>query len=112
MSSQSGAPVSPTDDNAANASTGGGVRRHHTISASSRLARPNSKIVADLADEESPAEYVRGGYLPIAIDDLFCDGKYVVVRKLGCVSAVVLGPQSHLSSWGHFSTVWLAKDTK
>ena len=53
MSSQSGAPVSPTDDNAANASTGGGVRRHHTISASSRLARPNSKIVADLDDSQA-----------------------------------------------------------
>jgi hypothetical protein len=40
----------------------------------------------DPKDEESPTEYVRGGYLPVSFGDSFCDGKYVVVRKLGCVS--------------------------
>ncbi|KAF9243903.1 kinase-like protein [Melanogaster broomeanus] len=47
-------------------------------------------------DEESPAEYNTGGYLPVKINDSFKDGRYIVVRKLG---------------WGHFSTVWLVQDT-
>lgn len=48
-------------------------------------------------DEEDWEDYVKGGYHPVQIGDAFSDGRYVVVRKLG---------------WGHFSTVWLAKDTK
>ncbi|KAG2350621.1 kinase-like protein [Suillus weaverae] len=47
-------------------------------------------------DEESPADYNAGGYMVIKIDDTFKDGRYIVARKLG---------------WGHFSTVWLIKDT-
>ncbi|KAH9927525.1 kinase-like protein [Epithele typhae] len=47
-------------------------------------------------DEESPADYNSGGYLQVKINDTFKDGKYLVLRKLG---------------WGHFSTVWLVKDT-
>jgi serine/threonine-protein kinase SRPK3 len=48
-------------------------------------------------DEEDWEDYVKGGYHPVHIGDSFSDNRYVVVRKLG---------------WGHFSTVWLAKDTK
>ncbi|OCH84017.1 kinase-like protein [Obba rivulosa] len=48
-------------------------------------------------DEEDWEDYVKGGYHPVHIGDTFSDGRYVVVRKLG---------------WGHFSTVWLARDTK
>ncbi|KXN83615.1 Protein kinase dsk1 [Leucoagaricus sp. SymC.cos] len=48
-------------------------------------------------DEESPADYNVGGYLPVKIGDGFKHGRYCVVRKLG---------------WGHFSTVWLVKDTQ
>lgn len=48
-------------------------------------------------DEEDWQEYVKGGYHPVQIGDHFSDGRYVVVRKLG---------------WGHFSTVWLARDTE
>ncbi|KAH8086655.1 Pkinase-domain-containing protein [Cristinia sonorae] len=47
-------------------------------------------------DEESPADYNSGGYLPVKLRDTFKDGRYHVLRKLG---------------WGHFSTVWLVKDT-
>ncbi|KAH9004230.1 kinase-like protein [Lactarius hatsudake] len=47
-------------------------------------------------DEESPADYNYGGYLQVKVADSFKDGRYTVVRKLG---------------WGHFSTVWLVKDT-
>ncbi|CAE7217787.1 unnamed protein product [Rhizoctonia solani] len=48
-------------------------------------------------DEEDWEDYVKGGYHPVQIGDTFSDGRYTVVRKLG---------------WGHFSTVWLAKDAK
>lgn len=48
-------------------------------------------------DEEDWEDYVQGGYHPVLIGDTFSEGRYVVVRKLG---------------WGHFSTVWLANDTK
>ncbi|KIJ68617.1 hypothetical protein HYDPIDRAFT_165375 [Hydnomerulius pinastri MD-312] len=48
-------------------------------------------------EEESPADYNAGGYLPVKINDSFKEGRYVVARKLG---------------WGHFSTVWLVQDTQ
>lgn len=46
-------------------------------------------------DEEDLEDYRPGGYHPVNIGDSFKDGRYDVVRKLG---------------WGHFSTVWLARD--
>ncbi|TFK41305.1 kinase-like domain-containing protein [Crucibulum laeve] len=48
-------------------------------------------------DEESPADYNAGGYLPVKVNDTFKHGRYRVIRKLG---------------WGHFSTVWLVKDSQ
>jgi len=39
-------------------------------------------------------DYDEGGYLPVTIGDVFHE-RYIVIRKLG---------------WGHFSTVWLARD--
>ncbi|KAF8905437.1 kinase-like domain-containing protein [Gymnopilus junonius] len=48
-------------------------------------------------DEESPADYNAGGYLPVKVGDTFSGSRYRVVRKLG---------------WGHFSTVWLVKDSQ
>ncbi|KAF7303883.1 hypothetical protein MIND_00618400 [Mycena indigotica] len=51
-----------------------------------------------MADEEEDwQEYKQGGYHPVSIGDTFASGRYVVVRKLG---------------WGHFSTVWLARDVQ
>ncbi|EFP89471.1 serine/threonine protein kinase, CMGC group [Puccinia graminis f. sp. tritici] len=47
-------------------------------------------------EEEKPSDYDKGGYHPVTIGETFCDGRYLIVRKLG---------------WGHFSTVWLAHDT-
>ena len=41
-------------------------------------------------------DYKRGGYHHITVGDVFHEGRYVTLRKLG---------------WGHFSTVWLARDT-
>jgi serine/threonine-protein kinase SRPK3 len=40
---------------------------------------------------------MEGSYHPVEIGDTFSDGCYTVLRKLG---------------WGHFSTVWLARDAK
>ncbi|QPG76536.1 hypothetical protein FOA43_003925 [Brettanomyces nanus] len=47
--------------------------------------------------EEREVDYIPGGYHPAFIGEMYKDGRYVLVRKLG---------------WGHFSTVWLAKDLK
>ncbi|TRM68865.1 kinase-like domain-containing protein [Schizophyllum amplum] len=55
----------------------------------------SASIVSE--DEEELSDYCQGGYHPVYIGDSFSNGRYIVVRKLG---------------WGHFSTVWLAKDTK
>lgn len=38
-------------------------------------------------DEESPADYNSGGYLHVKLRDSFKDGRYLVIRKLGCVSS-------------------------
>jgi len=43
------------------------------------MDEPSSK------DEESPADYNVGGYLPVKIGEGFKNGRYRVVRKLGCV---------------------------
>ncbi|XP_065347129.1 SRSF protein kinase 3-like [Cloeon dipterum] len=49
---------------------------------------------SDDDEQEDPKDYVKGGYHPVKIGDLFHQ-RYHVVRKLG---------------WGHFSTVWLCWD--
>lgn len=49
------------------------------------------------ADEEDSEDYCKGGYHPVSVGEVFKDGRYTVVRKLG---------------WGHFSTVWLSKDNE
>ncbi|KAK9316383.1 kinase-like domain-containing protein [Lipomyces starkeyi] len=50
---------------------------------------------ASTNDEEALEDYCKGGYHPVAIGETFKNGRYTIVRKLG---------------WGHFSTVWLARD--
>ena len=37
-------------------------------------------------DEESPADYNSGGYLPVKVSDTFKNGRYRVIRKLGYVT--------------------------
>ena len=46
--------------------------------------------VAVPKDEESPADYNSGGYLPVKLRDSFKDGRYVVIRKLGYAFATHL----------------------
>ena len=53
-------------------------------------------IGSDEEEQEDPDDYCRGGYHHVEIGDLF-NGRYHVIRKLG---------------WGHFSTVWLARDSQ
>ncbi|KAF8872173.1 hypothetical protein CPB84DRAFT_1854598 [Gymnopilus junonius] len=57
----------------------------------------SSQSASIMTETRRGEDYVKGGYHPVKIGDTFSDGRYVVVRKLG---------------WGHFSTVWLAKDQK
>lgn len=49
------------------------------------------------SEDEGTEDYRRGGYHAVRIGDSFKNETYVVQSKLG---------------WGHFSTVWLAWDTK
>lgn len=51
----------------------------------------------DEKNEESLKDYKPGGYHPAFKGEKYKDGRYILVRKLG---------------WGHFSTVWLAKDSQ
>ncbi|OPB41810.1 Protein kinase [Trichoderma guizhouense] len=44
---------------------------------------------------EELAKYCHGGYHPVHLNDLLCDGRYRILDKLG---------------FGSFSTVWLARD--
>eukprot|EP00826_Nyctotherus_ovalis_P034862 TRINITY_DN2941_c0_g1_i13.p2 TRINITY_DN2941_c0_g1~~TRINITY_DN2941_c0_g1_i13.p2 ORF type:complete len:483 (-),score=176.81 TRINITY_DN2941_c0_g1_i13:703-2151(-) len=48
----------------------------------------------DDSDDESIEDYKIGGYHPVHVGEVFME-RYVTIQKLG---------------WGHFSTVWLAKD--
>jgi serine/threonine-protein kinase SRPK3 len=78
----------PTSSHASHPST--------TASAATSLsASHNTSVMTE--DEEDLEDYRPGGYHPVSIGDDFNGGRYVIVRKLG---------------WGHFSTVWLARDNK
>ena len=48
------------------------------------------------SEDEGIEDYKIGGYHPCHIGEVFIN-RYVLIQKLG---------------WGHFSTVWLAKDFK
>ncbi|KAK2737820.1 serine/threonine protein kinase, CMGC group [Myotisia sp. PD_48] len=81
-----------------------GTSSHHPFqklpSYSSPLSRGSSSSsedeTADAADEEDSEDYCKGGYHPVSVGETYNNGRYVVIRKLG---------------WGHFSTVWLSRDT-
>ena len=48
------------------------------------------------SEDEGIEDYKKGGYHPVFIGEIL-NGRYVILQKLG---------------WGHFSTVWLARDVK
>jgi serine/threonine-protein kinase SRPK3 len=49
---------------------------------------------SDQSEDEGIADYKIGGYHPVHIGEVMVE-RYVILQKLG---------------WGHFSTVWLARD--
>ncbi|GAA6046180.1 hypothetical protein NBRC10513_002174 [Rhodotorula toruloides] len=77
------------------ASQGGGGQIPIGAQASSATSVSFESVFTD--EEEKLSDYEAGGYHPVRIGDVYGpNDRYVVVRKLG---------------WGHFSTVWLARDT-
>lgn len=50
---------------------------------------------SDQSEDEGIADYKVGGYHSVHIGEVLIN-RYVILQKLG---------------WGHFSTVWLARDT-
>ncbi|KAL9138111.1 MAG: hypothetical protein Q9175_000679 [Cornicularia normoerica] len=64
-------------------------------SSSSSSSRDDATEVT--AEEEDAEDYCKGGYHPVSVGETFKDERYIVTRKLG---------------WGHFSTVWLSRDTE
>lgn len=51
---------------------------------------------SDQSEDEGIADYKIGGYHPVHLGEVLID-RYIILQKLG---------------WGHFSTVWLARDIK
>ncbi|KAL9939194.1 hypothetical protein V8E36_002007 [Tilletia maclaganii] len=64
---------------------------------SSSATNTSDMVSVATEDEEDLKDYCKGGYHPVHVGDTFSDNRYLIVRKLG---------------WGHFSTVWLARDFK
>ena len=71
------------------------VPAHQSQPSSSNASLSQSQQSVMTEDEEDLEDYRPGGYHPVNIGDDFSTGRYMIVRKLG---------------WGHFSTVWLARD--
>ncbi|KAL7922840.1 serine/threonine protein kinase, CMGC group [Trichoderma austrokoningii] len=59
------------------------------------MSRTTSEAT-DKVEEEDPDDYCKGGYHAVYVGEKFKNERYTVERKLG---------------WGHFSTVWLARDS-
>jgi hypothetical protein len=57
----------------------------HLVHASSSSAPPTLDMCSK--DEEAASGYNAGGYMVVRVGDAFKEGRYVVLRKLGCVSA-------------------------
>merc|ERR1719315_250774 len=72
--------------------TSGGLASHHPFQQEEE--EEEEILGSDDDEQEAPSDYVKGGYHPVKIGDLF-HNRYHVIRKLG---------------WGHFSTVWLCWD--
>ena len=77
----------------------GGLSNRNNISSnsSSGWQEHTEEVGMDGSEEEDIEDYCKGGYHPVEPGQLYKDGRYTIVRKLG---------------WGHFSTVWLARDNE
>ncbi|KAA8493971.1 Protein kinase dsk1 [Porphyridium purpureum] len=56
----------------------------------------DTDVELDESVSENPEDYGIGGYYRVRPGEMFMDGRYCAIRKLG---------------WGHFSTVWLCYDS-
>jgi len=89
-----GMTSSRSGDVGPNAASGGRQFRSDTRHEEEEEEEEEEILGSDDDEQEDPKDYVKGGYHPVKIGDLF-HNRYHVVRKLG---------------WGHFSTVWLCWD--
>jgi len=91
--------TAPTNLELAHGNVGSAQRSYdssHQNSASTDSARPLvDETASEASEEEDLEDYCKGGYHPVEPGQVYKNGRYTVVRKLG---------------WGHFSTVWLARD--
>ena len=55
---------------------------------------PENSFSEEEDEEEGQEGYRKGGYHPVTVGEIY-NNRYEIIRKLG---------------WGHFSTVWLARD--
>ncbi|CCG84252.1 protein of unknown function [Taphrina deformans PYCC 5710] len=70
---------------------------HHNSNHSTPEASSAHATDAEEEEEEDFQDYCPGGYHPVKLNESYKNGRYITTRKLG---------------WGHFSTVWLARDTQ
>jgi hypothetical protein len=96
---QDGNPSTPGSNNSGNNVNSRETRSSQPRSSETRPPEDDEEeeeeiLGSDDDEQEDPKDYVKGGYHPVKIGDLF-HNRYHVVRKLG---------------WGHFSTVWLCWD--
>ncbi|MCJ1415724.1 serine/threonine protein kinase, CMGC group [Xylographa parallela] len=97
--SESASPVvTPNPHNLSAQMTGSPLNHQKGLnSRSSSSSSSNGDGTENTAEEEDSEDYCKGGYHPVQVGETYKEGKYIVVRKLG---------------WGHFSTVWLSRDTE
>jgi hypothetical protein len=87
---------SPSNRESTHGNRGSAQRSYDQNSAPTDSARPNvDETASEASEEEDLEDYCKGGYHPVEPGQVYKNGRYTVVRKLG---------------WGHFSTVWLARD--
>ncbi|RHZ69829.1 hypothetical protein CDV55_108221 [Aspergillus turcosus] len=88
--------ASPTIDPSATTTEGVPVKSAYDVPPSRSASSSSGEEPETTAEEEDSEDYCKGGYHPVTVGETYNNGRYVVVRKLG---------------WGHFSTVWLSRDT-
>ena len=89
--------VHPSSTDSQNSTNSPLINHKNQQSRSSSSSSSQDEGADITAEEEDSEDYCKGGYHLVSVGEKFKEGRYVVTRKLG---------------WGHFSTVWLARDTK